>query len=111
MIERRDCVPAAGDGNNNLGVDGGAGGGVIFVRAGSLSGGGDIAANGASALDVAAPGNDAGSGGGAGGSIHMRFVTSASCGSASARGGNGSTTDFDEHGPGAGGGGGRIMIQ
>jgi len=93
-----------------------AGGGIIFIRAGSLSGTATLTANGTNAYNATA--NDAGGGGGAGGTV---IVLSAGGGEGGltiqARGGNGgnawSTQAFslaNRHGPGAGGGGGVVYL-
>jgi LPXTG-site transpeptidase (sortase) family protein len=108
----------AGSRNNTPGIpfasSGGTGGGIVMIRAGTVTGTGTITANGGVGVT---PLNDGGGGGGAGGSI----VVSASGGTvngvtASANGGNG--TDAwpldagglpDRHGPGGGGAGGVII--
>src|ERR1700682_5337485 len=108
----------AGTRNNSPAIpnasSGGTGGGIVMIRAGTVTGAGTITANGGVGVT---PDNDGGGGGGAGGSI----VVSASTGTvnavpAVANGGNG--TDAwpadagglpDRHGPGAGGGGGVII--
>jgi LPXTG-site transpeptidase (sortase) family protein len=98
---------------------GGVGGGIVFVRAGTVTGSGTINANGVDGQDQ--PLNDSGGGAGAGGSI----VILASSGSLpaglniTAQGGNGgdawptkapgSTYPGQRHGPGGGGGGGVIL--
>lgn len=104
---------------------GAAGGGMVLVFAGSVSGTGTINANGANALNVA---NDGGGGGGGGGSVVFVADTPALTGlSINARGGNGGSSwlrqappagvgEFDpglnnpRHGPGGGGGGGLIYV-
>jgi uncharacterized repeat protein (TIGR01451 family) len=100
-----DPVPG-GDGS------GGVGGGMVFLRAGSVSGSGTINANGSQGPDNLR--NDGAGGGGAGGSV---FVT-ANSGTLAAltvtanggRGGNNRPGAFDgAHGPGGGGGGGVIF--
>lgn len=97
-------------------ASGGIGGGIILIRAGSLSGTGTLSANGG-------PGqlsdNDGGGGGGAGGSIVVLTASGSTTGlTLNARGGNGGdawpaqTPDGDpgeRHGPGGGGGGGVIF--
>jgi hypothetical protein len=91
-------------------IQGGAGGGVVFARAGSVTG------NGAFSADGEAPGevqNDGGAGGGAGGSIVVRVANGATC-VAHARGANGAkaaSSSAKEFGPGGGGGGGRALVQ
>ncbi|MFY2765494.1 hypothetical protein [Arenimonas sp. MALMAid1274] len=100
----------AGDANNSAGSSGASGGGFILVIAGTVSGSGDIVANGNTATNSTPGHNDAPGGGGGGGSIVI------SAGSASgvdlfARGGNGGNqliTNDESEGPGGGGGGGFI---
>jgi uncharacterized protein (TIGR03382 family) len=100
-----ECTPISGSAG-----DAGRGGGILFVRANRLSGGGILAADGAKGGSGLHSG---GSGGGAGGIIHARFKDSASCGNLSANGGaGGNAITFTTHtGPGGGGGGGRILFQ
>jgi hypothetical protein len=110
----------SGTRNNTPGIidaaSGGIGGGIIMIRAGSLSGSATLSANGG-------PGqlsdNDGGGGGGAGGSIVVLTASGSTTGlTLNARGGNGGdawpgqTPDGDpgeRHGPGGGGGGGVIF--
>ncbi|WNG13998.1 adventurous gliding motility protein AgmC [Cystobacter fuscus] len=87
---------------------GGSGGGVIFIRALSLSGGGSLLATGSTGYFS---NTEAGGGGGAGGSIHLRLATSATCGDIDASGGNGGSPNTKQVGPGGGGGGGVILLQ
>jgi fimbrial isopeptide formation D2 family protein len=100
-------------GTNGFASSGAAGGGVVFVRAGTITGTGTINANGAGALNTVE--NDGGGGGGAGGSV----VVIAKNGSGSVgtltvntAGGNGGNTvvsgGHTQHGPGGGGGGGFV---
>jgi uncharacterized repeat protein (TIGR01451 family) len=116
-------TPATDTGGNNCGANctgiyssGGAGGGIVIIHAGAVTGAGTITANGQSAL---ATENDGGGGGGAGGTI-LVFATSGGLGglTANAKGGAGGTTwpeqtpgafPGNRHGPGAGGGGGVIL--
>ena len=88
-------------------VNGGSGGGIVFVRAGTIAGNGSLSATGM----IGTKGNqtDAGGGGGAGGSV----LISARSGSFSSltvnvRGGNGADSTYRNHGPGGGGGGGLV---
>ncbi|QRK07268.1 hypothetical protein JQX13_45715 [Archangium violaceum] len=100
----------SGHGEDWSGPEGGAGGGVIFIRALELSGLGSIAADGEAGGSASVGG---GSGGGAGGDILLRLVGSAECGSVSARGGAGGNTVggfMGGGGPGGGGGGGRVFL-
>jgi uncharacterized repeat protein (TIGR01451 family) len=107
----------AGTDNNAVGSSaGGAGGGAVLVRAGALTGSGNVLANGAAG---SVSGQDGGGGGGAGGSVVvLTSATGAASGlsglTVSAAGGAGGnttygSTDPDRHGPGGGGGGGRIV--
>jgi uncharacterized repeat protein (TIGR01451 family) len=93
---------------------GAAGGGLVILRTGSVSGTGTILANGAAANST--PTNDAGGGGGAGGSILLTANVSGGLSGLTLRA-NGSaggsnrpaTTGGTAHGPGGGGGGGVIL--
>ncbi|MFE8601800.1 adventurous gliding motility protein AgmC [Archangium violaceum] len=99
-----------GAGHGNPGAAGGVGGGAIFIRAASLSGGGRISADGLKGTDL---GGGAG-GGGAGGTILLRVAGRVEeCPEFSAKGGAGgnSTGNSTGRGPGGGGGGGRIFLQ
>jgi len=116
--------PVTNTGNADCGADctgvfssGTAGGGIVIIRAGSVTGTGTITANGQNALDEE---NDGGGGGGAGGSILFYTNSGTLTGlSAYADGGNGGSTWPNEtpgtpfpgnrHGPGGGGGGGVIF--
>ncbi len=96
---------------------GAAGGGIIIVHTGSVTGTGTITSNGQTALNTD---NDGPGGGGAGGSI-IFFANSGGLGNltVSANGGNGGDPWIQEapgafpgqrHGPGAGGGGGVVFL-
>lgn len=110
----------AGTRNNsngdNLASSGSSGGGLIFIRADSLTGTATLTANGANAYNGTA--NDAGGGGGAGGTIVVLAANGGEGGlTLQANGGNGgnawSTDPYslaDRHGPGGGGGGGVIFV-
>lgn len=110
----------AGTRNNsdgdNLASSGSSGGGIIFIRADSLSGTATLTANGANAYNGTA--NDAGGGGGAGGTIVILSANGGEGGlTLQANGGSGgnawSTDPYslgDRHGPGGGGGGGVIFV-
>ena len=114
----------AGTRNNTPGVagasSGGVGGGMVMIRAGTLTGTGSIVANGGTGV---VPLNDGGGGGGAGGSILLTAQTwSPTSLTVNAVGGAGANTwplqlpgtvgEFttgganNRHGPGGGGGGG-----
>jgi uncharacterized repeat protein (TIGR01451 family) len=97
-------------------INGGPGGGIVFVRAGSIAGTGLITAKGVAGTngDLTGKGTrnddtDAGGGGGAGGSV----LISARAGSLTeltinVSGGNGADSTYQQHGPGGGGGGGLV---
>lgn len=105
----------AGHGNDMAALDGGAGGGAIFVRAGSLRGAGVLSASGAASPARNQYGNgighDGGSGGGAGGSVVLRVVGGVSGCMIAARGADGSDSAVEVHGPGGGGGGGHVRVE
>ncbi|ADO70145.1 adventurous gliding motility protein AgmC [Stigmatella aurantiaca] len=88
---------------------GGAGGGIIFIRAHSLFGNGSILADGFEASNAS---TDGAGGGGGGGTIHLRFTENATCNYTRihAVGGKGASTNYPA-GPGGGGGGGQIVFQ
>ncbi|MCP3144831.1 adventurous gliding motility protein AgmC [Pyxidicoccus xibeiensis] len=91
------------------GPDGGRGGGIIFVRASRLVGGGRLDASGEAGGSSI---NDGAGGGGAGGSIAVRVAGTASCGELLAQGGRGGdSTGRALRAPGGGGGGGRVLLQ
>jgi gliding motility-associated-like protein len=108
----------AGDEDNNVGGGGGMGGGLVYVmNYGTLSGAGQVIANGgngASTLNSPfAPGIDGAGGAGAGGTIVLNSVQAITGVSVAANGGNGGnhlvqnfTTECE--GPGGGGGGGYV---
>ncbi|MEP6824007.1 MAG: hypothetical protein ABI919_04270 [Ramlibacter sp.] len=89
---------------------GASGGGVVLIRAGSISGAGVMDASGYRAYNKNPVGDtDAAGGGGAGGSV---FATTGTGGGAGitlrATGGGGGFSNYFNHGPGGGGGGGFI---
>jgi gliding motility-associated-like protein len=105
-----------GDANNaQSGVKGGAGGGIIFIKAGTVSGNGTIDVSGTNGqVGVYGSAPDGAGGGGAGGNIF--FITDVNANGASvtlnSNAGNGGNTlndATDQHGPGGGGGGGTIF--
>lgn len=114
----------AGTNNNGTGMpidgvasSGASGGGIVMVRAGSVSGVGAVRANGANALVLD---NDSPGGGGAGGSIIFATATGTLGSLAlSANGGTGGSSWLmmdpgdpiagTRHGPGGGGGGGVVL--
>lgn len=112
----------AGTINNNVAwqSSGGPGGGMVMIRAGTVSGTGTINANGTDAPGQ--PLNDSGGGGGAGGSVLVlaqngSLPAGLNINANGGRGGNawigqapGATYPGARHGPGAGGGGGVIFL-
>jgi len=109
----------AGDQNNNLGGNGGNGGGIVYiVNYGSISGSGEITANGGVGGNSGAGGFSSGvdgcGGGGGGGAIVVRSINPVTGVSLRAQGGNGGIQImnlFDNtqaQGPGGGGSGGAI---
>ena len=99
---------------------GGNGGGLIFIRAGTISGNGTLLANGQNALPG---GRDAAGGGGAGGTVVVLTNTNAPTLTIQANGGEGGNTAYsgsggvpvnalragETQGPGGGGGGGAVI--
>ena len=99
---------------------GGNGGGMIFIRAGTISGNGTLLANGQNALPG---GRDAAGGGGAGGTVVVLTNTTVPALSIQANGGEGGNTAYagsggvpttflragETQGPGGGGGGGAVI--
>jgi len=110
----------AGSRNNsdsdNQASAGSAGGGIIFIRADSLTGTATLSANGSAAYIGTA--NDAGGGGGAGGTIVVLSANGGESGlTLRANGGRGGDawdsqaySLADRHGPGGGGAGGVIFV-
>jgi uncharacterized repeat protein (TIGR01451 family) len=109
--------------NNSAGDEssGNAGGGIVMIRADSLTGTGTIEADGLSANTTdTTPDNDAGGGGGAGGTVLVLAPNGGLDGlTVNARGGRGSDAwptvrltayPGERHGPGGGGGGGRVFL-
>lgn len=104
------------DPGTGLNSSGAAGGGIVMIRALSVTGTGTITANGNDALNV---GRDAGGGGGAGGTIIFLVGTgNLNNLNLQATGGDGGnawlsqvlgTNGINRHGPGGGGGGGLIV--
>ncbi len=102
----------AGHDNNDAGTDGGAGGGIIYVKTGQIIGNGfGIFANGES-ISIT-DGLDGGGGGGGGGTILIDY-SSATNVDVTAEGGKGSDVLNSNQnrcmGPGGGGGGGLILL-
>jgi len=102
--------------NDAQASSGAAGGGIVFIRAFSLSGTATITANGANAYNGTA--NDSGGGGGAGGTIVILAAGGGEGGlTLQANGGTGGNAWHtqayslaDRHGPGGGGAGGVIFV-
>ncbi|MGC4101092.1 T9SS type A sorting domain-containing protein [Ferruginibacter sp.] len=104
---------------SGLSSSGGLGGGIIFIKLGTMTNPGSISANGTAGGSVD---NDGGGGGGAGGTIYISATTTASIATLvlnaiGGGGGNAWATQADagsandgnpEHGPGGGGAGGMI---
>ncbi len=103
------------DGDNQA-SGGSTGGGIIFIRADSLTGTATLTANGTNAYNGTA--NDAGGGGGAGGTIVVLLANGGESGlTLQANGGNGGNAWQSQayaltqrHGPGGGGGGGVVFV-
>lgn len=104
----------AGDGNNGVAGRGGRGGGLVFVIAGTVNGGGSILANGEAGSNApdGTGGGDAAGGGGGGGTIvvHAVNLTGISLVAEGGTGGLQTGTLTDTEGPGGGGGGGYIAV-
>ncbi|HEX5747245.1 MAG TPA: hemagglutinin [Archangium sp.] len=99
-----------GGGAGIEGTAGGAGGGIVFVRAREIQGPrprGIITARGEDA-PLASGLHGGGGGGGAGGTVHVRVAQTLGCTVLSANGGAGASSDTS---PGGGGGGGLLFIQ
>jgi uncharacterized repeat protein (TIGR01451 family) len=110
--------PGTDTGGKSTGINssGAAGGAIVIVHTGSVTGAGTITANGQTTLETE---NDGGGGGGGGGTV-LFFANSGALGglTINAVGGNGGVTwpedapgtfPGNRHGPGAGGGGGVIL--
>jgi hypothetical protein len=106
----------AGDGNNGHATPGGAGGGLAFVLAGSVTGTGQIAARGGTAANAdsstGSASGDAPGGGGGGGTIVVQASTVSNIAIAAdgGTGGNQVIGSAESEGPGGGGGGGFVAI-
>jgi fimbrial isopeptide formation D2 family protein len=104
----------AGDANNGVAGSGGLGGGIVIIRAGTVTGTGAISAR---AKDGSlTPTDDGGSGAGAGGTILVMAKSGSLSGvtlnANGGRGGDTNTANADipyDFGPGGGGGGGVIL--
>ena len=100
----------AGDANDGTGSNGGRGGGVVFVRAQRIAGGGEVTARGGAGQTT---NTDGGGGGGAGGALNIEAKASIACAGASVSGGRGGdsmTGGGAIDGPGGGGAGGHAHV-
>jgi mucin-19 len=105
----------AGDvgGNTSTPAPGGSGGGLVIIRAGSVSGSGTINVSGATGVQPS--GTDAGGGGGAGGTVWISTTSGSIAGvTVTANGGAGANSgsmvnSTQTDGPGGGGGGGVLL--
>ena len=105
----------AGANRNLSGAHGGAGGGIVLIRAGSLTGTGAIRANGVKAPDLSASGNVGNvGGGGAGGTVIIVLPALSSLVGLTieAQGGKGGSILGGDtvHAAGGGGGGGAVFL-
>ncbi|MFM8394902.1 MAG: hypothetical protein ACKOB4_13365, partial [Acidobacteriota bacterium] len=107
----------AGAQNNNSGGAGGNAGGLIYLVAGSVSGSGELRANGDPGQDTQRENRDGAGGGGAGGTIVV-YASDVRDIRAVARGGKGGDqigvlfpNEAESQGPGGGGGGGYIAYK
>lgn len=100
----------AGDANNSATTEGGRGGGFVLVIAGTVSGSGQIRADGQVAGNTTGGHNDAPGGGGGGGTILVSAGTASgvSLFASGGAGGNQNISGNESEGPGGGGGGGFI---
>jgi uncharacterized repeat protein (TIGR01451 family)/fimbrial isopeptide formation D2 family protein len=115
--------PVANGAQGPISLSGAAGGGIVLVRAGTISAvaGSQVNADGYRAYNsngdaadgtstAATSASEGAGGGGAGGSV---FITTTSGNGTNltinARGGAGGDSDFSNHGPGGGGGGGFVL--
>ncbi len=117
-----------GSGRHNIGIGllnsevsfGGFGGGVVYIRGGSMAGTGKVEATGGNGEDSGLANLPAGvasqgsGGGGAGGTIVVRLAGALDCDSLASAGGNGGSAQvagIPVFGAGGGGGGGRVFFQ
>ena len=93
-------------------INGGPGGGIVFVRAGTIAGSGSILAQGipgTNGFNGTGNDTDAGGGGGAGGSVLISAKAGSFAGlTVNVSGGRGADSTYQKHGPGGGGGGGLV---
>ena len=102
--------PAAtgGGATGPITISGASGGGIVMVRSGTLSGSGQISADGYRAYNTSG-GSEAAGAGGAGGSVMLNVSTGAASPAISVKGGAGGNSNYYHHGPGGGGGGGYVV--
>lgn len=103
----------SGSANDNDYAHGGNGGGIVFVNAKTITGTGNITANGHDGYELpATTGTDAGGGGGGGGTIVVTADAYSGSLTLKANGGKGSDcakgSGVPNHGPGGGGSGGAV---
>ncbi|MTK53694.1 DUF11 domain-containing protein [Paludibacter sp.] len=103
----------SGSANDNDYAHGGNGGGIVFVNAKTITGTGNITANGHDGYELpSTTGTDAGGGGGGGGTIVVTADTYSGSLTLKANGGKGSDCAYGSglpnHGPGGGGSGGAV---
>ena len=104
----------AGHANDQLGTSGGAGGGIVFVSAGSIQTNNfRILANGTDVFGGPEQ-NDGQGGGGAGGTVLLQVAQVAGTLNCELKGGSGGSNPYTPlnqvHGPGGGGGGGKLLL-
>ena len=107
----RAIAPATGTANGANGpisVSGASGGGIVFVRAGTLNGAGSINARGYTAFNTEGGSEGAGGGGGGGSVVVLAGNGTSGAMSINASGGKGGYSNYFDHGPGGGGGGGVV---
>lgn len=105
----RATPPATGAVNGADGpisVSGASGGGIVFVRAGTLTGAGSINANGYTAFNTSGGSEGAGGGGGGGSVVVLTGNATSSAFTINVNGGKGGYSNYYDHGPGGGGGSG-----
>ncbi|OIR00977.1 calx-beta domain protein [mine drainage metagenome] len=104
---------ATGSPGNGVATSGAKGGGIIMIRAGSLSGTATLIADGSAGNSTIV--NDGSGGGGAAGAVLISATTGLSGVTISAKGGKGGdnlvppNNNATPHGPGGGGGGGYVI--
>ncbi|MFM9880096.1 MAG: beta strand repeat-containing protein [Burkholderiaceae bacterium] len=108
----RPLPPGLGIANGAAGpisISGASGGGMVLIRAGTLTGNGTINANGYTAHN-ASGGSEGAGGGGAGGTVFVQAgdATSGAL-TINVNGGGGGYSNWFDHGPGGGGGGGSVI--